>query len=72
MIKNSNVLSFTVCDDKVFAFGKVRKKVSACGCNEPHGDRYFCPKRARLMKTACPFYYGKRECENFERMCGSL
>lgn len=68
----SKILRFEkLPDGKVNAFGKKQVSVSRvpCGCGEPIGkDHYWCPKRKWAVKD-CPFI-NKRECDNFQSMCG--
>lgn len=57
---------------KVVSYGtRERCRLSAVGCNEPYKDRFWCPKLQWFRKERCPFL-NRRECENYEVMCGCL
>ncbi|MCB2180510.1 MAG: hypothetical protein KQH63_00605 [Desulfobulbaceae bacterium] len=62
---------FSVKYDVVESGNRQRRKISQNGCNEPFKDRYWCPKLQWFRKEVCPFM-NRRECENYEVMCGSL
>lgn len=66
-----SVWEFSIQSNVVKIGNKVRRKLSANGCNEPYKDRYWCPKMKWFRKHSCPFV-NFRECENFKAMCGSV
>ncbi len=63
------IWQFSINGRTVTAGEKSRPQLSANGCNEPFKDRYWCPKRQWFLKESCPFV-NRRECNNFEAMCG--
>lgn len=65
------VWRFTIEHGTVTSGARSRKQLSPSGCNEPFKDRYWCPKRQWFRKAPCPFV-NRRECENYQLMCGSL
>ncbi len=67
----ANIWNFTIQNNTVTAGRRVRKQISGNGCNEPFKDRYWCPKRQWFNKDICPFM-NRRECENYEAMCGCI
>ena len=65
------IVSFSI-SNKVVRFGSgERQQLTSNGCNEPYKDRYWCPKKKWFNREPCPFLC-KRECENYQVMCGSL
>ncbi len=67
----ATIWRFTIQNNMVTSGNKKRGKISKTGCNEPFKDRYWCPKLQWFSKEMCPFI-NRRECENYEVMCGSL
>lgn len=65
------IWSFKIHDNTVTAGSRKRQQLSGNGCNEPFKNRYWCPKRQWFSKEICPFI-NRRECENYEVMCGSI
>lgn len=62
---------FTTTENHVTYGAVKRKKISQDGCNEPFKNRFWCPKEQWFQKEPCPFI-NRRECENYECMCGCL
>jgi len=62
---------FTIDNDVVRYGTKKRQQLTPTGCNEPFRDRFWCPKLQWFQKESCPFV-NKRECMNYEDMCGSV
>jgi hypothetical protein len=57
---------------KVIYFGdKKRKKLTPSACNEPFKGRFWCPRKKWFFKEPCPFM-NRRECNNYQVMCGAL
>lgn len=65
-----SVWKFTIQGNLVKYGVKQRQKITGEGCNEPFKDRYWCPKSQWFKREPCPFV-NRRECENFDRMCGA-
>jgi len=52
--------------------GKVLKIKPACnGCNAYKHRKFWCPKTQSFKKEPCPFS-NRRDCDNYQRMCGEL
>ena len=62
---------FEIAGNMVKNGSQQRRKLTANGCNEPFRDRYWCPKKQWFQRDTCPFL-NRRECENYEVMCGCL
>lgn len=67
----SKIFRFASNNNTFCAGSNERPLITVNGCNEPTGDRYFCPKREWPMKEKCPFK-NREECDNFIMMCGKL
>jgi hypothetical protein len=49
--------------------GTLRPLKNPNGCNQPFMGRYWCPKKRWFRGEPCPFV-NRRECDNFNRLCG--
>ncbi len=67
----AKIWKFEIRNSTVRNGSQKRQQISKNGCNEPFKDRYWCPKLQWFQKETCPFI-NRRECENYEVMCGSL
>lgn len=67
----AKIWKFEIRHATVRSGSRTRQQISKNGCNEPFKDRYWCPKLQWFQKSPCPFI-NRRECENYEVMCGSL
>ncbi len=65
------VWKFDIQQGRVTAGRKQRRTITVDGCNEPFKSRFWCPERRWFMTAPCPFE-NRRECRNFEIMCGIL
>jgi len=70
-VADLHVWRFSVDDGDVRYGDRQRRKITRNGCNEPFKGRYWCPKLKWFRRDVCPFAC-RRECENFEAMCGAL
>ncbi len=65
------VWKFAIQGDVVSYSSRKRQKLTGDGCNEPFKNRFWCPKKQWFQREPCPFIC-RRECENYEVMCGCL
>jgi len=57
-------------DNKYISFGGTRrKKLRPSACNEPFKSFFWCPRKKWFFKESCPFI-NRRECKNYQQMCG--
>ena len=67
----ATIWEFSIQGEMVKIGGRKRPRLTRHGCNEPYRDRYWCPKLRWFRKESCPFA-NRRECENFNAMCGCV
>ncbi len=65
------IWKFSLNNGVVDQGGQPRRQLTSSGCNEPYKGRYWCPRKKWFRTSRCPFT-NRRECQNYEVMCGSL
>ncbi|MEN8199486.1 MAG: hypothetical protein ABFR63_05365 [Thermodesulfobacteriota bacterium] len=63
------IWQFSHVKDTVRYGTKRRRSLTGTGCNEPFKGRFWCPRKRWFAKDPCPFL-NRRECHNFDCMCG--